>query len=91
MNAVSPMPHDWFQRGTNAVRLLYARLIAGLLSPDEIEETERVIKNLIEAGGWPNYEYDIRLIRYTIRGCGFEPGRPLRYSRGQDNAARASS
>jgi hypothetical protein len=90
MNA--PMPHDWQRRGVNAARLLYARLIAGLLSPDEIEATDRVIKGLIEGGGWPLYRYDIQLIRYTIRGCGFEPGRPLKFkTREQDHAETTAS
>jgi hypothetical protein len=76
---VNAMPHRWEERGINAAQLLYARLIAGLIEPEEKQETERIILGLISVGGWPRYEQDIRLIRLTIRGCGFEPGRPLKF------------
>jgi hypothetical protein len=84
-------PVDWYRRGTNAARLLYARLISGLIPPDERQQTEQAIKNLIACGGWVNFKYDIQLIKYTVRGIGAEPGRPLRYSREQDHAERTAS
>jgi hypothetical protein len=90
MNA--PVQHDWYRRGTNAARLLYARLTSGLIPPDERQQTEQAIKDLIDCGGWVNFKYDIQLIKYTIRGIGAEPGRPLKWkTEGQDRAARETA
>jgi hypothetical protein len=93
MNAMSPVP-DWHRRGINACQLLYARLIADLLLPEEKDRAERAILNLIEAGGWPMHQYDIKLIRLAIIGCGFFPNRPLKFKHkvpGQDNASARST
>jgi hypothetical protein len=91
VNAVSPIPHDWHRKGINACQVLYARLIAGIIPPDEIEATKRVILNLIEVGGWPGHLHDLKLIRLAIQGCGFVPGKPLKFSREQDHAARETA
>jgi hypothetical protein len=90
MNAMT-MPRDWERRGANACQLLYARLIAGILPPEEKEDIERLLMGMIECGGWPLYKYDIKLIRLAIIGCGFAPGRPLRFNAREQTDARASS
>jgi hypothetical protein len=92
MNALTAMPHDdWQRKGVNACQLMYARLIAGQIPPEERKDTERLILGLIECGGWPLYQHDIRVIRLAIIGTGNAPGRPLRYSREQDHAERTAS
>jgi hypothetical protein len=65
-------------RAINAARLLYARLLAGLIPPEDIHETERVIIRLIDDGLWPWYKNDFKCIWLAIRGCGFQPGYPLK-------------
>ena len=76
-------------RAISAARLLYARLLAGLIPPDEIAETERVLLRLIDVGGWPWYKSDLKCIRIAIRGCGFMPGYPLKATQPKEQA-RAS-
>jgi hypothetical protein len=66
------------EKAISAARLLYARLLAGLIPPEEIAKTERVLTRLIDAGGWPWYKNDLKCIRLAIRGCGFMPGHPLK-------------
>jgi hypothetical protein len=65
-------------RAISAARLLYARLLAGLIPPEEIEVSERALEGVIDAGGWPWWKSDIKCIRLAIRGCGFQPGFPLK-------------
>jgi hypothetical protein len=93
VNAMSPMP-DWHRKGITACQVLFARLLAGLIPPDEIEATKRVIVNLIAVGGWRGHLHDLKLIRLAVRGCGFVPGRPLKFKHNdarERNDARASS
>ena len=79
------------EKAISAARLLYARLLAGLIPLEEIAKTERVLTGLIDAGGWPWYKNDLKCIRLAIRGCGFMPGYPLKDQPAQSNKeARAS-
>jgi hypothetical protein len=65
------------ERIINAARLLYARLLAGLIPPEDIDDIESELTRVIDAGLWPWYKNDLRCIKLAIRGCGFMPGHPL--------------
>jgi hypothetical protein len=60
-----------------ALRLLFARLLAEQVAPEDQREVERVLVTAIDAGRWPSWQYDLRIIRLALRGCGFVPGYPL--------------
>jgi hypothetical protein len=92
--AMNAMPRNWEDKAICAGRLLYARLIAGIIPPEEKELTERVLLRLIECGGWTSYKAEIKIIRLVIRGCGFMPGYPLKFkhdAREQDYASARST
>jgi hypothetical protein len=82
---------DWYAKGVCAGRMLYARLLAGLIPQEDVKKTEQTVMRLIDAGGWPFAAYDIKIIRLTIRGCGFMPGHPLKQDARERNDARAST
>jgi hypothetical protein len=65
------------ERTINAARLLYARLLAGLIPPEDVDDIEDELERVIDAGLWPWWKSDLRCIRLAIRGCGFMPGHPL--------------
>jgi hypothetical protein len=58
-------------------RLLYARLLAELVAPEDQCEVKRVLVSAVEDGRWPTWKYDMKIIRLALLGCGFVPGRPL--------------
>jgi hypothetical protein len=60
-----------------AARLLYARLLAGLVPPQDVDEIESELVHVIDSGLWPWYKNDLACIRLAIRGCGLMPGHPL--------------
>lgn len=65
------------ERAINAARLLYARLLAGLIPAEDTDDIETEIARFIDLGGWPWYKNDLKVIRLAIRGCGLMPGLPL--------------
>ena len=88
---MTPLRREDRENAISAARLLYARLLAGLIPLEEIAKTERALTRLIDAGGWPWYKNDLKCIRLAIRGCGFMPGYPLKDQPAQSNKeARAS-
>jgi hypothetical protein len=60
-----------------AARLLYAKLLAGLIPPQDVDDIECELTRVIDSGLWPWYKSDLKCIRLAIRGCGFAPGHPL--------------
>jgi hypothetical protein len=65
------------ERTINAARLLYARLLAGLIPAEHVDDLESELVRVIDSGLWPWHKSDIKCIRLAIRGCGLMPGHPL--------------
>jgi hypothetical protein len=59
------------------LRLLFARLLAEQVAPEDQWEVKRILVTAIEGGRWPTWQYDFKIIRLALRGCGFVPGYPL--------------
>jgi hypothetical protein len=85
----STLTREQANKAISSARILYARLLAGLIPPDEMYETERALVGLINAGGWPWYKSDLRCIWLAIRGTGNMPGYPLKEAQ-RNEEARAS-
>ncbi len=58
-------------------QILYARLLAGIIPPEDRYEANRVLTWAIDEGIWLTWKWDVETIRLAIRGCGFMPGHPL--------------